>query len=603
MDSHNRALFGRLAGSAKPSMHISTDKAGTLRRETDTDRYLDTSSGSSHGCTARDYHLPYAVQPEPPLAAHGKWNKKMSIKKRLSVFALFFIALLLTCNMYSMYTNQKGTRAMQTLYRTNARAVEILLTIKVDALDATSDFLSLDGLSTAERASALEFASHDLSEIRSLSSEYARIREGIPDQPEDTAFTISLDRFLGTLVDMQTAANARDQSRLALAGARSVAAWDPFASALGTLIKREKAQADQEFLVGLGRFHLQTILLLGVLPASLAIAILGYRHLARSIVEPVLASVRNCEQIATGDLNSPLTGRDTQDELGRLYQSFCTMRNSLIKTVAAVRSGSELIATATGEIAAGNADLSQRTEQQALVLQSAASSIEQVAAQAKNTAANANAAKELFAQTALVAQEGNEAMKQAVHTMNSIASASQKMSEITAAIEGLTSQTNILALNAAVESARAGEHGRGFAVVATEVRSLAQRCAASAREIRSLIEGSNTFVRQGQRLVLNAGTQVEEIIRSVTETRAIIGEIAVAASEQSTGITLASEAVANIDRNTQQNVALVEEASAASASLNEQAAQLLESVGFFHLTLDSHETASPPLTRRMLTAS
>ena len=253
-------------------------------------------------------------------------------------------------------------------------------------------------------------------------------------------------------------------------------------------------------------------------------------------------------------------------------------------TIGAVRASAESITTASTEIASGNLDLSQRTENAASSLQQTASSMEQLTATVRHSADSAVQAKNLAASAALVAQRGGTVVSQVVTTMNDINGSSKKIADIIGTIDGIAFQTNILALNAAVEAARAGEQGRGFAVVASEVRSLAQRSAEAAREIKSLIGASVDRVEAGTRLVADAGQTMSEIVASVQRVADIIGEISAATGEQSSGIGLVNVAVADLDHSTQQNAALVEESAAAAGSLKEQASRLVQLVATFHIT-------------------
>jgi methyl-accepting chemotaxis protein len=240
------------------------------------------------------------------------------------------------------------------------------------------------------------------------------------------------------------------------------------------------------------------------------------------------------------------------------------------------------------QIAAGNLDLSSRTEEQASSLEETASSMEELTSTVKQNAENARQANQLVVSTSEIAVKGGEVVGQVVDTMASIKDSSRKISDIIGVIDGIAFQTNILALNAAVEAARAGEQGRGFAVVASEVRNLAQRSASAAKEIKSLIEDSVGKVDAGGKLVDDAGKTMGEIVSSVKRVTDIMSEIAAASQEQSSGIEQVNQAIAQMDEVTQQNAALVEEAAAAAESLQDQAAKLTETVSVFRLEGASH---------------
>ncbi len=258
---------------------------------------------------------------------------------------------------------------------------------------------------------------------------------------------------------------------------------------------------------------------------------------------------------------------DGSNEMGQLAESLRHMQGELMRTVGDVRNGANAIYSGASEIATGNNDLSSRTEQQAASLEETAASMEQLTATVKQNAENARQASHLALSASETAQRGGKVVDNVVQTMRDISTSSQKIADIISVIDGIAFQTNILALNAAVEAARAGEQGRGFAVVAGEVRNLAQRSAQAAREIKSLIEDSVGKVDVGSTLVESAGETMAEIVSAVTRVTDIMGEIASASDEQSRGIDQVGLAVAEMDRVTQQNAALVEESAAAAAAL------------------------------------
>jgi methyl-accepting chemotaxis protein-1 (serine sensor receptor) len=259
------------------------------------------------------------------------------------------------------------------------------------------------------------------------------------------------------------------------------------------------------------------------------------------------------------------------------------MQTSLVRLIAQVRTAADSIATGSSEIASGNQDLSSRTEQQASSLQETATSMEELTSTVRQNAENAQQASALASNASEIAHKGSGVVGQVVETMSDISNSSSKIAEITGIIEGIAFQTNILALNAAVEAARAGEQGRGFAVVASEVRSLAQRSSSAAKEIKDLIAASVQKIQDGSRLADDAGSTMEEVTRAVARVTDIMGEIAAASAEQSRGIDQVNVAITQMDEVTQQNAALVEEAAAASKSLEDQGHQLTESVAFFRL--------------------
>ncbi|MFC5476679.1 methyl-accepting chemotaxis protein [Massilia suwonensis] len=313
---------------------------------------------------------------------------------------------------------------------------------------------------------------------------------------------------------------------------------------------------------------------------SLALAGLIAWWNTRSITRPMARALDVANTVAAGDLTSRIEVTTT-DETGQLLQALKTMNESLANTVMAVRSGTETIATASSEVAAGSLDLSARTEQQAGALEETASSMEELTSTVKQNADNARQANVLADAASQVAERGGRVIGDVVGTMDRINSSAGKIADIIGVIDGIAFQTNILALNAAVEAARAGEQGRGFAVVASEVRNLAQRSAAAAKEIKGLIGDSTQAVEAGSKLVGEAGATMQEIVESVRRVTDIMSEITAASAEQTSGIEQINEAVIQMDQVTQQNAALVEEAAAASASMQEQAANLARAVSVF----------------------
>jgi methyl-accepting chemotaxis protein len=286
-------------------------------------------------------------------------------------------------------------------------------------------------------------------------------------------------------------------------------------------------------------------------------------------------------EMASGNLACEIRVEGGDD--ASLLAAVREMSQGLSTIVAHVRQGSDSMATASQEIATGSQDLSARTERAASNLQHTSSSVGRLAGVVQQTAASAQTADQLAGSAADVARRGGSVVTEVVRTMDAINQSSKKIADIIGVIDGIAFQTNILALNAAVEAARAGEQGRGFAVVAGEVRSLAQRSAEAAKEIKALIGNSVDKVETGARLVHDAGQTMNEIVASVQRVSDIIGEITVAATEQSQGVGQVHEAVGQLDEMTQQNAALVEQSAAAAESLHEQARRLTGLVAAFHI--------------------
>ncbi|MFO1327480.1 MAG: methyl-accepting chemotaxis protein [Rubrivivax sp.] len=352
--------------------------------------------------------------------------------------------------------------------------------------------------------------------------------------------------------------------------------------ALETYTKEQESEMQATIRETERETRLTYIVLLAAAMVGVLLAVVGGVWATRSITRPMAEVVRSLEAVAAGDLTTQVRV-DRGDELGQLQKALSHTVESLRRVVDEVRTGVDSVNTASSQIAAGNQDLSGRTEQQAGSLQQTASSMEQLTGTVRQSADNAQAASQLASAASSAAGRGGEVVTQVVATMEDISSSSRKIADIIGVIDGIAFQTNILALNAAVEAARAGEQGRGFAVVAGEVRNLAQRSATAAREIKSLIGSSVEKVEVGSRQAAEAGQAMEEIVVKVRRVTDLIGEIASAANEQSSGIGQVNQAVAHMDQITQQNAALVEESAAAARSLAEQASRLAEVVSVFRL--------------------
>lgn len=355
---------------------------------------------------------------------------------------------------------------------------------------------------------------------------------------------------------------------------------------------QSKAVADDAYSSGKHATELSLVLMLVAAVAGVAIGWL----ITRAVVAPLRSAVQLAEKVAQGHLTNAIASGGS-DELGQLLRALGAMQEQLRSIVVEVRGNAEQVASASSQIAAGNSDLAQRTEQQASALQMTASSMDQLDSTVRGNADHAEKANLLASSASDIATRGGDAISAVVGTMRSIQDASERVVSIIEVIDGIAFQTNILALNAAVEAARAGEQGRGFAVVASEVRTLAQRSATAAKEIKALIDDSVGQVDAGSRLVQDAGATMGKVVESVQRVTAIVTEISNASQEQSTGIAEIGTAVSQMDQSTQQNAALVEEATAAAQSLQQQAAQLADVVAGFRLDSESSRSRSIALHR------
>ncbi|MFO3903147.1 methyl-accepting chemotaxis protein [Enterobacter hormaechei] len=347
-------------------------------------------------------------------------------------------------------------------------------------------------------------------------------------------------------------------------------------NAIQAMYDRQQKKVDET--VSSVEVQMATVAAIGIV-----LAVLLAMGITTSITRPLIETLRVAEQIAKGDLTATLSSHRC-DEPGMLMNAVATMNENLKNIIHDVRNGVDSVARSASEIAAGNMDLSSRTEQQSAAVVETAASMEELTSTVALNAENAKHARTLAQEAAVNATEGSQIAQKVIDTMKNVRQSSHRISEITTVINSIAFQTNILALNAAVEAARAGDQGKGFAVVAAEVRTLAQRSAQSAKEIENLIGESVVFVDTGYNLVEGAGDAMSRIEGSVAQVRDIMSEIAAATDEQSRGIAQIAQAMAEMDTTTQQNAALVEESSAAASSLEDQAVQLEKVVAVFKVS-------------------
>ncbi|GAB3538351.1 hypothetical protein GCM10027343_03850 [Noviherbaspirillum agri] len=326
--------------------------------------------------------------------------------------------------------------------------------------------------------------------------------------------------------------------------------------------------------------------ILAAILTCIPVLLVIYPFIRKVVTQPLERAIAVARGIAEGDLTQQIDVKTT-NETGKLLQALKDMNQSLVGIVSQVREGTDTIYDASGEIAAGNQDLSARTESQASALEETASAMDELTSTVKQNADNARQANQSALSASEVAVRGGAVVSEVVTTMESINASSKKIADIISVIDGIAFQTNILALNAAVEAARAGEQGRGFAVVASEVRSLAQRSATAAKEIKVLISGSVDKIEAGTTLAHQAGATMNAVVDSIRHVTQVMGEITQASSEQTAGIEQVNQAIAQMDTVTQQNAALVEKASSAAQSLREQAGQLEQVVRAFKLNAHS----------------
>jgi PAS domain S-box-containing protein len=375
--------------------------------------------------------------------------------------------------------------------------------------------------------------------------------------------------------------------------------YRPVGDNTNALIRLQADVARQEYNQAVTRFNTTSavsaaaIIILGTLAAVLAFLLI------RSIVRPLRKVEDIAMAVSSGDLTSDIQVT-SDDEIGRVLQCIKNINGNIRGIVNDIRLASAVVTQAANEVSMGNANLSQRTQEQASSLEEMASSMEEMTGTVNQNADNSQEASKLATAAQERAENGGQVVNKAVEAMEKINDASKKIAEIIGVIDEIAFQTNLLALNAAVEAARAGEQGRGFAVVASEVRNLAGRSATAAKEIKALIRNSVDKVEEGTKLVNESGKMLGEIVASVKKVSHVMAEIAAASQEQSAGINQVNKAVMQMDDMTQQNAALVEQAAAASESMGSQGEKLDELMQFFRL--NSTDTIKKVTTRRRTTS-
>ncbi|NNG23690.1 methyl-accepting chemotaxis protein [Telluria aromaticivorans] len=522
--------------------------------------------------------------------------KNLTIKSRLIFVISLLAAELAVGAVIGIYNLSKANAELKNLY--DNRLVALGQLSHVMQLITTNQLLVAKavGISdSAQRSALVQQVDTNIAAVSSTWKAYEQTELTVEEAALAGKFVEARKAFLAQgLVPAVAALRANDSARAGeLVAGEMSRSFGPVGALGSELIELQQRVAKADYEHSLAAYEtVRLVCLAGLAFGLLMAAVVGWM-LVRAIVRPIEAAVKIAGAVAAGDLTQQIDVT-SNDETGRLLQALKDMNGSLVDIVTRVRGGTDTIATASGQIAAGNFDLSSRTEQQASSLEETASSMEELTSTVKQNADNARQANVLAASAQQVAGKGGAVVEQVVRTMGEINTSATRIVDIISVIDGIAFQTNILALNAAVEAARAGEQGRGFAVVASEVRNLAQRSATAAKEIKALIDDSVQKVNHGSELVDQAGATMAEIVHSVGQVTDIMAEITAASQEQTAGIEQINDAVTQMDQVTQQNAALVEQASAAAQSLQDEAAQLALTVGAFRLDAPAVPAARAP---------
>ena len=513
---------------------------------------------------------------------------RLSLMAKVALAPALVLLCLLVVALYSLWTSRETSRTLDFL--TQQSLVHVAMVAEAQERAIATNGMVMQSLAYAGaglKPAVIKALDQKIgTELKATQQRLDRLREVLSGDAEAASRLTRLDaafkKYTKAAIDTLDMKDA-DISTAAVMMSVAETAYGETRGLLDELFKHEVQLAERSGERATASLATGNTASMTLAAMALVIGMLVTWMTARQIVRPLQAAVEIAREVADGNLSL----REVQagrDETGQVLRALGEVAQRLNGLIANIRSGADQIDTAASEISIGNNDLATRTEQTASALQATSSSVADLANTIKLNAETAIQANKLASEASRVAQQGGSDVAEVVKTKDAISVQAKRISEIIGTIDGIAFQTNILALNAAVEAARAGEQGRGFAVVASEVRSLAQRSGEAAKEIRGLIGASVEQVEAGTSKVHAAGETMRRIVASIEQVSTMVAEISRATAEQADAIHGVNDAVSDMDRNTQQNAALVEESAAAAESLRVQAAGLVQAVSVFHVT-------------------